>query len=420
MCADLNKTNLVETTRDQTECTKTNCDDCVCRQLWSAAAGEGIEVECRDKIVYRIPDVKGIRKLLAHSNQISLRKEDIPDSLTYLDLTNNNITIVEKEAARKLFSVENRQMLLSGNQIRCICGNVHFIKHIKKHKNQVLDYKKVTCGQEELLLDYVDADIKMCKNKSNESKLKSLLQSQNDDKLSESNIASDPEVSEFNIALVAPLAVFGILLPLTVLAILLNYQWRQKLRATLCARRWCPFYAEEVDYFYDAFVSFCHEDDDFTCQVLVPKLEKLGYKLCIHHRDWVPGDLIPTQILRSVKTSRKTVIVLSKNFAFSIWGYLEFKTAHEQALENGVERVILIVLDDVIEMDNLNKDLLSYIQINTYVKWSDPYFWNKIQVSLRKRRTHQNPIGKQIKLFDNPRTLISKSISKIQTVQNYT
>ena len=43
---------------------------------------------------------------------------------------------------------------------------------------------------------------------------------------------------------------------------------------------------------WDAFVSFktADEDCEFVCSKLYPKLEReLGYKLCIHNKDFLPG-----------------------------------------------------------------------------------------------------------------------------------
>ena len=41
---------------------------------------------------------------------------------------------------------------------------------------------------------------------------------------------------------------------------------------------------------YDAFVSYSHHDEDWVYRELVPELEeRQGWKLCLHHRDFTPG-----------------------------------------------------------------------------------------------------------------------------------
>ena len=87
---------------------------------------------------------------------------------------------------------------------------------------------------------------------------------------------------------------------------------------------------------YDAFVSFAHEDTDFIHNELAPKLEKESteqFKLCLHTRDWIPGTWIIEQISTSVDNSRRTIIILSKNFLKSIWSLMEFRLAHIKASE---------------------------------------------------------------------------------------
>jgi len=71
--------------------------------------------------------------------------------------------------------------------------------------------------------------------------------------------------------------------------------------------------------------------DEEVIDELVNRLEgKEGFKLCLHFRDWTPGDWIPDQIVKSVDQSKRTVVILSKNFVESVWSRLEFKAAHAQ------------------------------------------------------------------------------------------
>lgn len=63
------------------------------------------------------------------------------------------------------------------------------------------------------------------------------------------------------------------------------------------------------------------------------------FKVCFHHRDWMPGEFISRQIVNSVLDSRRTMVILSNNFMESVWGKLEFRTAHMQAINEGRARV---------------------------------------------------------------------------------
>ena len=53
--------------------------------------------------------------------------------------------------------------------------------------------------------------------------------------------------------------------------------------------------------------------------------------------------MIPDQIIHSVESSRRTIIVLSKPYIQSMWTKLEFRAAHTQALQDKTQRVIIIV-----------------------------------------------------------------------------
>ena len=95
---------------------------------------------------------------------------------------------------------------------------------------------------------------------------------------------------------------------------------------------------------YDAFLSYSHHDADFVEQCLLPGLESPEnpddkFKCLIHTRDWNVGEMIPDQILHSVESSRRTIIVLSRNYIEAVWTKLEFRAAHTQALKDNTQAV---------------------------------------------------------------------------------
>ena len=135
---------------------------------------------------------------------------------------------------------------------------------------------------------------------------------------------------------------------------------------------------------YDVFISYCHKDEDFVLDEILKKIEDdpRNFKTCIHLRDWEAGEWIQTNIIKSVEESRRTLIVLSKNFIQSTWGMLEFKTAHNQMIKERITRVIIILYGDIEPIDDLDSELKSYIKTNTYIEWGDQYFWKKLFYAL--------------------------------------
>lgn len=139
----------------------------------------------------------------------------------------------------------------------------------------------------------------------------------------------------------------------------------------------------EEDKQYDAFVSYSHKDEEFIIKHLLPELEKKEkYHLCLHERDWIVGELISKQIVDSVHNSRRTIIVLSKNFLDSDWANMEFKTAYSKSLVDKKNRLIIMLYEDIDLNTISNQELKVYLNTQTYVKWGDPWFWKKVKQAM--------------------------------------
>lgn len=79
---------------------------------------------------------------------------------------------------------------------------------------------------------------------------------------------------------------------------------------------------------------------------------------------------------------------------------MEFRAAHQQSLQDGRARVIIILYSDIGPRDNLDPDLKAYLNMNTYVKYEDPWFYDKLRYAL----PHGPKLQKQKKnIFKNQR-----------------
>ncbi|KAM3955094.1 protein toll-like [Aphomia sociella] len=329
-----------------------------CRCYWRDQYPVSVVANCTDAGLGRMPRIAGLLTLHASHNHIdTIDTDDVAETLTYVDLRHNNVSRVAAPAAGALLAAR-RRVLLGDNPLRCDCENQPLLQALWRHQEQV-DYRDLKCEDGKLLTTIIVDDL--CK-------------------LSSSQL------------LTYTLTPGMIILSVVLVASWFMYYYRKEVRVFLYARDLCQccIREEDLDYDreYDAFVSYSHLDEEFVYRQLVPELEGAprAFKLCIHTRDWLIGEWVPAQIIRSVEKSRRTIIIMSRNFLLSVWGLMEFRTAHLTAMRDGRARVIVVLLEEVGELPELDEELKAYLSTNTYLKWGDPRFFDKLRYALPHRR----------------------------------
>ncbi|XP_056635360.1 toll-like receptor 6 [Diorhabda sublineata] len=150
---------------------------------------------------------------------------------------------------------------------------------------------------------------------------------------------------------------------------------------------------QDKDRLFDAYVSYSVKDEAFVSQVLAPGLESgdPGYRLCLHYRDFNVSAYVADTIIEAVESSRRTIIVLSKNFIHNEWCRFEFKSALHEVLKDRRRRLIFVVTGELPQRD-LDPDLRLYLKTNTVIEWGDRQFWQKLQFAMpdvRRPCVHQ-------------------------------
>ncbi|XP_059472244.1 protein toll [Neocloeon triangulifer] len=303
--------------------------------------------------------------------------EALPPNLTELELHGNSLRRLSQEILEKINKTQ--RLTLGNNPWKCDCEAVEFMTFVQRRFAAVSDLANVTC----------------------------------DDGRSITKISSDDLCNTSQIAVAASAVIATTAIILGIFAAL-YYKFQHQIKVWLYAHNLLMWFVteEEVDKDkkYDGFISYSHKDENFVAHTLVPGLEP-PFKLCIHARDWNAGDWIPEQIARSVEESRRTLIILSPNYLESVWGRMEFRAAHQQAMSEGRARVLLVLLQDVGPLDKLDPELRAYLSMNTYVKWGDPWFWDKLKYAMPHRKLKGE--GRK-----GPRPLAIKINDKLEQLQN--
>ncbi|XP_051174927.1 protein toll-like [Leptopilina boulardi] len=329
------------------------------------------------------------RLTLSH-NQISTISTNLLLNVTLqkLELDNNHLTVIRPEVIEEM-KLSVKKMKLGNNPWQCDCGAQSLQIFVNTKNNTVEDEENVICKNFNRMLTRIKID----------------------------------ELCPSNLELIVTASVFAAIFGLTFgLIASFYYRYQQEIKIWLYAKNLCLwFVTEEVldkNKPYDAFISYSHKDEEFVINELMANLEKgpRSFKLCVHFRDWLAGEWIPFQIARSIRDSRRTIVVVSPNFIQSEWGKLEFRTAHKEALTEGRARIIVILYGDIGPVDKLEPDLQSYLTMNTYVQWGDPWFWNKLRYALpHKSDAVYNP--SKYKNFNKAHTIVPLDFNKTEVKQ---
>lgn len=102
-------------------------------------------------------------------------------------------------------------------------------------------------------------------------------------------------------------------------------------------------------------------------------------------------------ITRAIKSSRRTVLVLSPSFVTSEWSKPEYQKAKERLLKCK-HRVIPIVLEDIRSVPQMDKNLKRITNSNNSFKWPGEEkssssgeiarFWKLLELAMPKKRSH--------------------------------
>lgn len=172
----------------------------------------------------------------------------------------------------------------------------------------------------------------------------------------------------------------------------------------------------DVELRWDVFVSYNSKDFAWVKE-LCKLLENAPFNLtvCLHQRDWEVGRTVVDNMAESVYCSRKTLLVVSKDYLLSPFCLQELNIALEFEKRKALkDRIILIKLDNA-SLKRLPKSL----QKKSYLDFSDEqqrkYFKEKLLQALRLQNRPKEDVNAACDFFDETQTEESIANSLIVT-----
>ena len=146
-----------------------------------------------------------------------------------------------------------------------------------------------------------------------------------------------------------------------------------------------------IEHFeYDAFISYSSEDEDRTWVhfKLVQELEhNYGFKLCIHHRDFIVGMDIADNIEDAIIKSRKVIAIVSPDFMNSRWRCREIQMTDYV----DTNKIIFVMFRDIPNNMDGPRHIALLMATRTYIDFNqerqaENLFWKRLVNTLYKQR----------------------------------
>ena len=117
---------------------------------------------------------------------------------------------------------------------------------------------------------------------------------------------------------------------------------------------------------YDFFVSYRHREPDkgWVRKKLVPALEAQGLRALIDYRDFQLGAPLVTEMARAVEESRFTLAVITSAYIQSNFTELENVMAKQLGLEKSQVRLIGIIRDPDLDMNQVRLDIRGSLMLD--------------------------------------------------------
>lgn len=282
-------------------------------------------------------------------------------NISYNSLSHFNDTTIH--TITNLFKNTELKIDLTKNALNCGCHTVNFLRWMLEYTDRFERFENYTCKFD--TKDYILF-----------SDFKQTVQH------------IDKVCSKYT--LIIALVSAGIIATIFVLCCGLIYRYRWTLRYMYYMTRSKYYRYKPVDvdeiYTYNAFVSYSDNERDFIINECIPNLEEaFDMRLCLHQRDFLPGQDITVNMTNAIHDSKRIVCVITRAFLESYFCMFEFNMARmEGTYSRDGQNVLLLVFYDRIQPKELPLMMLELVQQQSYIEYphdaaGNVLFWKKMK-----------------------------------------
>lgn len=315
--------------------------------------------------------------LLHHIDLSNNRIQDITFDLScllaldFLNLSNNRIKYFNESVMRTINTIViNKQLTidLSKNVLECTCKTIPFLRWMIESNVLFIDLQEYSCTLEDGSIISMN--------------------------LFEYKVLQLEKTCKSYLGLIIGVSLALLVVMMTVITSLV-YRYRWKIRYIYYMTKGKYSYQkispdDDDEYTYDAFISYSNGDRSFVFKDCIEKLEKEeNLKLCIHQRNFMPGQDITVNITNCIHTSRTTVCLITRKFLESYYCMFEFNMARMESVysRNG-RNILFLVFYEHLEPKELPLVMLELVQKESYIEYPNDeqgnvVFWEKIKETLR-------------------------------------
>ncbi|XP_052079310.1 toll-like receptor 4 [Mytilus californianus] len=289
-------------------------------------------------------------------------------SLKELDLSSNNIGGISSQASMDTLHKLSKQLKIDLSNIlfNCSCKNLYFLQWMNANVDMFIFKHKYTCrfdNNDVVYLTNVNDIVKQL----------------------------EKECSSHTTLIICVTIGVNTALVILFAGLMFRFRWKLRYLYYMTRHKYDVFKSiqSSPNYKYDAFISYANEETDFVVNDIIRNLESDdNMKLCVHQRDFIPGEEITQNITNGIHQSKKTICILTRSFLDSYYCMFEFNMARMESIySRDGQNILFLIFYEQLRPQDLPLVILELVQKQSYIEYPNDeqgniVFWEKIKESL--------------------------------------